>query len=76
MNKAYKVVYNESTGTYVAVSELETSKGKATSISNNTTRMRTTPKGLKPFVMTNLKTLAGLDQVVAFIEERGMLTSA
>ena len=42
----------------------------------DTTRMRTTPKGLKPFVMTNLKTLTGLDQVVAFIEERGMLTAA
>ena len=30
MNKAYKVIYNETTGTYVAVSELETSLGKAT----------------------------------------------
>ena len=40
MNKAYKVVYNESTGTYVAVSELETSKGKATSISDNTTEVQ------------------------------------
>ena len=39
----------------------------------DTTRMRTTPKGLKPFVMTNLKTLTGLDTVVAFIEEKGML---
>ena len=47
MNKAYKVVYNESTGTYVAVSELETSKGKATSISNNTTEVSVnTPKSL------------------------------
>ena len=35
--------------------------------------MRTTPKGLKPFVMTNLKTNAGLAEVVAFIETRGML---
>ena len=43
---------------------------------SDTRRMRTTPKGLKPFVMTNLKTLAGLAEVVAFIEERGMLTSA
>jgi hypothetical protein len=32
-----------------------------------------TPEGLKPFVMTNLKTLTGLDAVVAFIEEKGML---
>jgi urease accessory protein len=39
----------------------------------DTTRMRTSPKGLKPFVMTNLKTLSGLDTVVAFIEEKGML---
>ena len=38
----------------------------------DTTRMRTGPKGLKPFVMTNLKTLAGLDDVIAFIETKGM----
>ncbi len=42
----------------------------------DTVRMRTTPKGLKPFVMTNLKTLSGVDQVVAFIEERGLLQAA
>ena len=40
----------------------------------DTIRMRTTGKGLKPFVMTNLKTLRGLDEVVGFIEERGLLT--
>jgi len=40
---------------------------------SDTVRMRTTPKGLKPFVMTNLKTQAGLDEVIEFIEERGML---
>jgi len=39
----------------------------------DTRRMRTGPNGLKPFVMTNLKTLAGLDAVVSFIETRGML---
>ena len=39
----------------------------------DTTRMRSGPKGLKPFVMTNLKTQAGLDQVIAFIETKGML---
>jgi urease accessory protein len=39
----------------------------------DTTRMRTTPQGLKPFVMTNLKTRAGLDKVIAFIETKGML---
>ena len=39
----------------------------------DTVRMRSTPKGLKPFVMTNLKTQSGLQDVIAFIEERGML---
>ena len=39
----------------------------------DTTRMRTTAKGLKPFVMTNLKTQTGLADVIAFIETRGML---
>ena len=42
----------------------------------DTTRMRSTAKGLKPFVMTNLKTLAGLDQVIAFIETHGLLPAA
>ena len=35
----------------------------------DTLRMR----GERPFVMTNLKTLAGLDAVIAFIEGRGLL---
>ncbi len=39
----------------------------------DTTRMRTTAKGLKPFVMTNLKTQTGLADVIAFIETQGML---
>ena len=39
----------------------------------DTIRMRTTTKGLKPFVMTNLKTKRGLVEVVAFIETKGML---
>jgi urease accessory protein len=39
----------------------------------DTTRMRTTAKGLKPFVMSNLKTKVGLADVVAFIETRGLL---
>ena len=42
----------------------------------DTIRMRTTAKGLKPFVMTNLKTNAGLAEVVAFIETKGMLEAA
>jgi len=39
----------------------------------DTTRMRTTAQGLKPFVMTNLKTRTGLDEVIAFIETKGLL---
>jgi len=42
----------------------------------DTTRMRSTAKGLKPFVMTNLKTLDGLEAVVNFIVTRGLLSSA
>jgi urease accessory protein len=42
----------------------------------DTIRMRTTPKGLKPFVMTNLKTLSGVADIVRFIENRGMLQAA
>ena len=41
----------------------------------DTRRMRTTPQGVKPYVMTNLKTLVGLPEVIAFIEQRGMLKS-
>ena len=41
----------------------------------DTRRMRTTAKGLKPFVMTNLKTRAGLADVVSFIETKGMLVA-
>jgi len=39
----------------------------------DTTRMRSSSKGLRPFVMTNLKTLSGLGEVVSFIETKGML---
>jgi urease accessory protein len=39
----------------------------------DTIRMRTNAQGLKPYVMTNLKTLQGLSEVVSFIETRGML---
>ena len=41
----------------------------------DTTRMRTTAKGLKPFVMTNLKTQTGLSEVIAYIETQGMLVN-
>ncbi|MEY2685749.1 MAG: hypothetical protein RJA09_2894, partial [Pseudomonadota bacterium] len=41
----------------------------------DTIRMRTNAQGLKPFVMTNLKTNTGLAEVIAFIEKRGMLAA-
>jgi urease accessory protein len=41
----------------------------------DTIRMRTNAQGLKPFVMTNLKTHTGLAEVIAFIEKRGMLAA-
>ena len=42
----------------------------------DTTRMRTTAQGLRPFVMSNLKTTTGLAEVVRFIETKGMLRPA
>lgn len=39
----------------------------------DTRRMRASAAGVKPFVMTNLRTRSGLADVVAFIETRGML---
>ena len=39
----------------------------------DTERMRTTAQGLNPFFMTNLKTGAGLREVVDCIEARGLL---
>lgn len=41
----------------------------------DTERMRASPQGVKPFVMTNLKTQTGLMDVVKFIEIKGMLLS-
>ena len=42
---------------------------------SDTERMRASPVGVKPFVMTNLKTQTGLADVVKFIESKGMLLS-
>ncbi len=39
----------------------------------DTRRMRPDHAGRRPFVMTNLKTRQGLDEVVDFIERRGLL---
>jgi urease accessory protein len=41
----------------------------------DTIRMRTTKQGIKPFVMTNLKTLIGVSEVVKFVEQQGMLVT-
>ena len=57
MNKAYKVVYNESTGTYVAVSELETSQGKSISSVENTSGDIKLKSGMFPFAK-NAKVIA------------------
>ncbi len=38
----------------------------------DTIRMCSTPQGLRPFVMTNLKTREGLAEVISFIETKGM----
>ena len=40
----------------------------------DTERMRRAGDTVRPFVMTNLKTQEGLQQVVAFIEQQGLLT--
>ena len=39
----------------------------------DTKRMRMTAQGVRPFVMSNLKTLTGLAEVISFIETKGML---
>jgi urease accessory protein len=44
-------------------------------MATDTARMRTGAHGLRPFVMSNLKTREGLAEVVSFIERKGMLTS-
>jgi len=43
---------------------------------SDTIRMRSTPRGLRPFVMTNLKTQSGLAEIVSFIENRGLLLTS
>jgi urease accessory protein len=43
---------------------------------SDTERMRASAAGMKPFVMTNLKVLAGVQDVVSFIETKGMLKSS
>ena len=49
MNKAYKVIYNETTGTYVAVAEIATShtKSDATIVTTATNPQHTGPTGLR-----------------------------
>ncbi len=40
---------------------------------SDTQRMRKTDQGVKPYVLSNLRTLQGLDQIIEFIETKGML---
>ena len=49
MNKAYKVIYNETTGTYVAVAEIATShtKSDATIVTTAPNPQHTGPTGLR-----------------------------
>jgi urease accessory protein len=42
----------------------------------DTKRMRQHATGARPYVMTNLKTLVGVNQIVSFIETKGMLRSS
>jgi len=42
----------------------------------DTKRMRATAQGVRPFVMSNLKTNAGLADVIRFIETKGLLNAA
>ncbi len=41
----------------------------------DTRRMRPDHAGRRPYVMTNLRTKQGLDTVVRFIEQRGLLAA-
>ena len=40
---------------------------------SDTQRMRKTDQGVKPYVLSNLRTLQGLEQIIEFIEFKGML---
>ena len=40
---------------------------------SDTQRMRKTDQGIKPYVLSNLRTLQGLEQIIEFIETKGML---
>ena len=40
---------------------------------SDTQRMRKTDQGVKPYVLSNLRTLQGLEQIIEFIETKGML---
>ncbi len=39
----------------------------------DTQRMRKSGEGTKPYVLSNLRTLAGLEKIIGFIETKGML---
>ena len=66
MNKAYKVVFNETTGTYVAVAEIVSARGKASSTQENTTTITTVPQSVTGrFMGKVIMALLGLTTALA-----------
>ena len=66
MNKAYKVVFNETTGTYVAVAEIVSARGKASSTQENTTTITTVPQSVTGrFMGKIIMALLGLTTALA-----------
>ena len=66
MNKAYKVVFNETTGTYVAVAEIVSARGKASSTQENTTTITAVPQSVTGrFMGKVIMALLGLTTALA-----------
>ena len=66
MNKAYKVVFNEITGTYVAVAEIVSARGKASSAQENTTSITAVPASVTGrFMGKVMMALLGLTTALA-----------
>ena len=66
MNKAYKVVFNETTGTYVAVAEIVSARGKASSTQENTIATTTVPQSVTGrFMGKVIMALLGLTTALA-----------
>ena len=66
MNKAYKVVFNETTGTYVAVAEIVSARGKASSTQEVSTVITAVPQSFTGrFMGKVMMALLGLTTVLA-----------